>query len=927
MAQHNEKQVGNYAYNWDSEIGSGSYALVFKGRHIEDGSVVAIKRVNFARLKKKLRENLQREIEILKDMRHPNIVQLYDATETKDYMFLVMELCEGGDLSGYIAKNRPIPEPQIRTFSQHIAAAMLQLFNHNIIHRDLKPQNILLMYVDGILTAKLADFGFARYLNPEVDLAATLCGSPIYMAPEILEHKPYGRKADLWSIGTVLYECAVGRPPFRASNYIELSRVIKKTWSVLPMPEDYSAEFQDLLRKLLVPNPDDRIGDDDFFHHPFLDFKKYQSSLNLEDNLPCIEALSIGHTSSPSPNAPELLPQLHPSQEEEQLFILQQQQRPHAQEPQQLQLQDKQPNPKQETQRIQYNHPVEPPLLHSPLSLPTLSLSERRQLPADRPGEPVYIPRPRRASWVNSVGTDQSSPLVPFRNDFPASLPTPNTIPQGRCPSRSSDVCTDPPQGDVHTLSISPLGVTSQSLGRRQSLQLLLTQQPLWSPSNPEMVGASVTSIQSASGQGKGTLIPRQGPHQQQHEIGTTSRGIEVHDYSRNPSLTDIYRGAPVNVYSEDGMQAYVPSNPTRPTPVPSLTKAGLRSSSGLNTHVPFQYGESPSSLESPSSFPSFTPYSYGQMAFPSPSQSQSSQFGGSFLSLTSSGNGRYGFGSQIGGVIMTRPFKRTGRTLSGSEGSRDDGVSESYVIIDKDNTEANAFADEVTQNRVTSLTTVGLQDNRHLPSISPMFSLAGAFSVATRYTPARLLSRTGGRANYYDPSLPSSGSLDEELLNKKMTALRHQAQAIVKLGRRCVDEGGQNVTHLGCALALYVRALKGFKGAMAMAINTVPRGYPVSPDLHHSIQRVRESYNEALDKAEAIKAAVMCQVDLKDLPRPSAEMMMFSAAMRLNREGAGHEAIGLHERAQRCYHNALLLLLSLHSPEADPDDLIVIDQ
>jgi serine/threonine-protein kinase ULK/ATG1 len=227
-----------------------------------------------------------------------------------------MEYCELGDLSLFIRKrdklitngatrelarkypispNSGLNEVVIRHFLKQLTSAIRFLREANLIHRDVKPQNLLLLpspqfreankMLKQILSAshdsltpaaglpslpmlKLADFGFARVL-PSTSLAETLCGSPLYMAPEILRYERYDAKADLWSVGTVLYEMATGKPPFRAGNHVELLRKIEAAEDVIRFPREclVSSEMKGLIRALLKRNPVERISFEDFFSH------------------------------------------------------------------------------------------------------------------------------------------------------------------------------------------------------------------------------------------------------------------------------------------------------------------------------------------------------------------------------------------------------------------------------------------------------------------------------------------------------------------------------------------------------------------------------------------------------------------------------------------------------------------------------------
>ncbi|KAG2458922.1 ULK2 kinase, partial [Polypterus senegalus] len=218
---------------------------------------VAIKSINKKNLSKS-QILLGKEIKILKELQHENIVALYD-----------VQYCNGGDLADYLQAKGTLREDTLRIFLQQIAAAMRVLNSKGIIHRDLKPQNILLSYIgkrkssiNGI-RIKIADFGFARYLQSNM-MAATLCGSPMYMAPEVIMSQNYDAKADLWSIGTVIYQCLVGKPPFQANSPQDLRLFYEKNRTLVPIiPRETSPQLGDLLTGLLQRNQKDRMDFDD----------------------------------------------------------------------------------------------------------------------------------------------------------------------------------------------------------------------------------------------------------------------------------------------------------------------------------------------------------------------------------------------------------------------------------------------------------------------------------------------------------------------------------------------------------------------------------------------------------------------------------------------------------------------------------------
>ncbi|PGH04636.1 ULK/ULK protein kinase [Helicocarpus griseus UAMH5409] len=304
--------VGNFTRL--EEIGRGSFATVYHGVHNRTQNLVAIKSVSISRLNKKLKDNLKLEINILKAIHHPHIVMLLDCQETSHEIHLVMEYCVLGDLAIFIKKRESLvrhqltrdlilkyPNPRtgglneviVRHFLKQLASALHFLRSKDLVHRDVKPQNLLLnpspqsiakgeyrispykgsedlvtppVGLDFMPLLKLADFGFARSL-PSTSLADTLCGSPLYMAPEILRYEKYDAKADLWSVGTVLYEMVVGKPYFKASNHVELLQKIERANDRIKFPEhcEASETMRWTIRQLLKRNPVERIGFNDFF--------------------------------------------------------------------------------------------------------------------------------------------------------------------------------------------------------------------------------------------------------------------------------------------------------------------------------------------------------------------------------------------------------------------------------------------------------------------------------------------------------------------------------------------------------------------------------------------------------------------------------------------------------------------------------------
>ncbi|GER54389.1 kinase family protein [Striga asiatica] len=272
MAQSTRRyqMVGDYMVG--KQIGEGSFSTVWHARHRAHGTEVAIKEIVTSRLNPKLQESLKSEIFILKRINHPNIIRLHDMIEESGKIYIILEYCKGGDLSIYIQQRQgKISEETAKHFMQQLAEGLKVLRENNLIHRDLKPQNLLLSTNGDKSVLKIADFGFARSLQPR-GLAETLCGSPLYMAPEIMQLQKYDAKADLWSVGAILFQLVTGKTPFTGNNQIELLQNIIKSTELQfpPKAVDLNPLCKDLCRKLLRRNPVERLTFEEFFNHPYL---------------------------------------------------------------------------------------------------------------------------------------------------------------------------------------------------------------------------------------------------------------------------------------------------------------------------------------------------------------------------------------------------------------------------------------------------------------------------------------------------------------------------------------------------------------------------------------------------------------------------------------------------------------------------------
>lgn len=275
-------------------IGSGQFGKVYLAINIETSQKYAIKRIEKSKVQAipKLIELLKTEMSIMSGINHPNILHMYDFLETDSSYCLVLNYCNQGDYYMYL-KNKGLNrlgEQDGVAFLKQIANGFKELRKHRILHRDFKPANVFL-HNDSIV---IGDFGFSKQ---DSELAYTKLGTPLYMAYEILTKDPdnnsqlYDSKADLWSVGTVYYEMLFGRPPFQAKYEKELIPLIETTSGPnLQFPFKVSQNSEDLLRRILTIDPNERISWNEFFKHPL-----FAESNGLNNSLMGV-ALSIGNT-------------------------------------------------------------------------------------------------------------------------------------------------------------------------------------------------------------------------------------------------------------------------------------------------------------------------------------------------------------------------------------------------------------------------------------------------------------------------------------------------------------------------------------------------------------------------------------------------------------------------------------------------------
>nr|ABY58262.1 serine-threonine kinase [Persea americana]ABY58268.1 serine-threonine kinase [Persea americana]ACA65279.1 serine-threonine kinase [Persea americana]ACA65301.1 serine-threonine kinase [Persea americana]ACA65305.1 serine-threonine kinase [Persea americana] len=239
-------------------LGQGTFAKVYHARNLKSSQSVAIKVIDKEKvLKVGMIDQIKREIATMRLASHPNVVQLYEVMATKTKIYFVLEYVKGGELFNKVAKGK-LKEDVARKYFQQLVSAVDFCHSRGVYHRDLKPENLLL---DENENLKVTDFGLSALAESKRQdgLLHTTCGTPAYVAPEVISRKGYdGAKADIWSCGVILFVLLAGYLPFHDSNLMELYRKVGK--AEYKCPNWFPPEVRRLLARILDPNPNTRIS-------------------------------------------------------------------------------------------------------------------------------------------------------------------------------------------------------------------------------------------------------------------------------------------------------------------------------------------------------------------------------------------------------------------------------------------------------------------------------------------------------------------------------------------------------------------------------------------------------------------------------------------------------------------------------------------
>ncbi|XP_058119247.1 serine/threonine-protein kinase fused isoform X1 [Anopheles ziemanni] len=250
-------------YALSNLIGEGSFGKVYKAVDKTSKSIVALKIINKRGRSGRDIKGLRGECEIQRNLQHPNIIRMVESFETNNEIVVVTEYAKT-DLHT-VLRDGSLGESKTQRITYDLISALYYLHSHRILHRDLKPQNILL---DRNMCAKLCDFGFARNMTMGTHVLTSIKGTPLYMAPELLEARPYDHHADLWSLGCIIYEMLAGEPPFSSTSMIHLVRLIRNHY--IKWPSFLTANCISFVQGLLQRDPTQRLNWDGILAHSFV---------------------------------------------------------------------------------------------------------------------------------------------------------------------------------------------------------------------------------------------------------------------------------------------------------------------------------------------------------------------------------------------------------------------------------------------------------------------------------------------------------------------------------------------------------------------------------------------------------------------------------------------------------------------------------
>jgi len=267
-------------YTMKDVLGTGAFSQVRLAESKEQpGRLFAIKVIDKKALKGK-EDSLENEIRVLRRLDHPNVVKLLEAYESKASVYLVMELVTGGELFDRIVEKGSYTEKDAADLIKQVLSAVAYMHSEGVVHRDLKPENLLYHSSDEDSKIMISDFGLSKM--EDSGIMATACGTPGYVAPEVLAQKPYGKAVDVWSIGVISYILLCGYPPFYDENDANLFAQILKGEFEFDSPywDDISSEAKEFIRQLMCVDVDRRLSCESALQHAWITGAKSEKNIH-----------------------------------------------------------------------------------------------------------------------------------------------------------------------------------------------------------------------------------------------------------------------------------------------------------------------------------------------------------------------------------------------------------------------------------------------------------------------------------------------------------------------------------------------------------------------------------------------------------------------------------------------------------------------
>ncbi|XP_042167763.1 serine/threonine-protein kinase DCLK2-like isoform X2 [Oncorhynchus tshawytscha] len=574
-------------YKVGKVIGDGNFAVVKDCVERSTGKEYALKIIDKAKCSGK-EHLIENEVAVLRRVKHPNIIQLIDEVDTPTELYLVMELVKGGDLFDAITSSTKYTERDASVMVFNLAGALKYLHSMNIVHRDIKPENLLVCeYLDGTKSLKLGDFGLATVVEGPLH---TVCGTPTYVAPEIIAEAGYGLKVDIWATGVITYILLCGFPPFRSEDNLQEDLFDQILVGRLDFPAPYwdnvTDSAKELIGRMLQVNVEARYTAQDILSHPWVTDDNMENNMKMEVS----GKLRTHFNTAPKPSTTTagVSVIMNTALDKKMIQLTHRSQRPTAPPPPPPPPRKKVVSPaampvKQASPNTKHQHPT-PVSPNTKLASPTKPALPEEEPKSPQTDVPVPVSPPISPSTPSRPVTSPSvlvSPTKPNVSIYPTSTTRPNNSPSPSSPTKP-------------VISPSPSSPTKHDICPSS------TTKPVISPSSPtKPVIAPSPSSSSPSSPTKPVISPS----------SPTKPVIAPSPSSSSPSPKPVISPSsptkPVISPSSPTKPVISPSSPTKPVIAPSPSSPSSPTKPVISPSSPTKAVISPSSPTKPVISPS----------------------------------------------------------------------------------------------------------------------------------------------------------------------------------------------------------------------------------------------------------------------------------------------------------------------------------